>query len=62
MLVGDYYDKVNSYTQLFGKTNNDEHMRELSNAVFSRQDDSYKKRLDEIIIRIETEVKKHIKK
>jgi len=57
-----YQDNLNSYMQLYGKTNNMEHFAELAKGVFMQsKEDKYKTDLDKLISSIETEISKHIK-
>lgn len=57
-----YQDNLNSYLQLYGKTNNMEHFAELTKGVFMQsKEDKYKTDLDKLILSIESEISKHIK-
>lgn len=57
-----YQDNLNSYMQLYGKTNNREHFGRLAEGVFMQsKEDKYKTDLEKIITSIETEISKHIK-
>lgn len=61
-IVNSYYMSLNEYLQLIDNTNNVEHLAEVRKTIFSStdNDDRLKDDLDNVIIEIETEVRKYM--